>query len=36
MRHLHASDVKFLEAFRDTAAGAGQTVCAVGVPFALR
>jgi hypothetical protein len=31
MRHLHASDVKFLEAFRDTAAGAGQTVCAVGV-----
>ncbi|WP_314508034.1 dynamin family protein [uncultured Microbacterium sp.] len=31
MRHLHASDVKFLEAFRDTAAGAGQAVCAVGV-----
>ena len=31
MRHLHASDVKFLEAFRDTAAGADQTVCAVGV-----
>lgn len=31
MRHLHASDVKFLEAFRDTAAGAGQTICAVGV-----
>ena len=31
MRHLHASDVKFLEAFRDTAAGAAQTVCAVGV-----
>ena len=28
MRHLHASDVKFLEAFRDTAAGAAQTVCA--------
>lgn len=31
MRHLHASDIKFLEAFRDTAAGAAQTVCAVGV-----
>lgn len=31
MRHLHASDVKFLEAFRDTAAGAAQTICAVGV-----
>ena len=31
MRHLHASDVKFLEAFRDTAAGVAQTVCAVGV-----
>ena len=31
MRHLHASDVRFLEAFRDTAAGAAQTVCAVGV-----
>lgn len=31
MRHLHASDVKFLEAFRDTAAGTAQTVCAVGV-----
>lgn len=31
MRHLHGSDVGFLEAFRDTAAGAAQTVCAVGV-----
>jgi hypothetical protein len=31
LRHLHPSDVKFLEAFRDTAAGAAQTVCAVGV-----
>lgn len=31
MRHLHPSDVKFLEAFRDSAAGATQTVCAVGV-----
>jgi ribosome biogenesis GTPase A len=31
MRHLHGSDVRFLEAFRDTAAGAAQTVCAVGV-----
>lgn len=31
MRHLHASDVAFLEAFRDTAPGGGQTVCAVGV-----
>jgi hypothetical protein len=31
MRHLHASDVKFLEAFRDTAAGVAQTICAVGV-----
>ncbi|MFC9559782.1 dynamin family protein [Agromyces sp. NPDC056965] len=31
MRHLHASDIKFLEAFRDTAAGAAQTICAVGV-----
>lgn len=31
MRHLHASDIKFLEAFRDTAAGAAQSVCAVGV-----
>jgi hypothetical protein len=31
MRHLHASDVKFLEAFRDTAAGTAETICAVGV-----
>lgn len=31
MRHLHASDVKFLESFRDTAAGASQTVNAVAV-----
>ncbi|UNK72602.1 50S ribosome-binding GTPase [Microbacterium sp. H1-D42] len=31
MRHLHGSDVKFLEAFRDTAAGAAQSVCAVAV-----
>ena len=31
MRHLHGADVRFLEAFRDTAAGASQTVCAVGV-----
>jgi len=31
MRHMHASDLKFLEAFRDTAAGVAQTVCAVGV-----
>jgi hypothetical protein len=31
LRHLHASDVKFLEAFRDTAAGVSQTVNAVGV-----
>jgi hypothetical protein len=31
MRHLHGSDVRFLEAFRDTAAGASRTVCAVGV-----
>ena len=31
MRHLHPSDVKFLEAFRDSAAGATRTVCAVGV-----
>ncbi len=30
MRHLHASDVAFLEAFRDTGTGVGQTVCAVG------
>ncbi|MEJ1089304.1 GTPase [Microbacterium sp. Mu-80] len=31
MRHLHGSDVKFLEAFRDTAAGAAQSVAAVAV-----
>ena len=31
MRHLHGSDVKFLESFRDTAAGAAQSVCAVAV-----
>ncbi|WP_426184641.1 dynamin family protein [Microbacterium sp. TWP3-1-2b2] len=31
LRHLHGSDVKFLEAFHDNAAGAAQTVCAVGV-----
>lgn len=31
MRHLHGSDMKFLEAFRDTAAGAAQSVCAVAV-----
>jgi len=31
MRHLHSSDMKFLEAFRDTAAGAAQSVCAVAV-----
>lgn len=31
MRHVHGADVHFLEAFRDTAAGAGQTVCAVSV-----
>lgn len=31
LRHLHASDVKFLEAFRDTAAGVSQTVNAVAV-----
>lgn len=31
MRHLHGADVHFLEAFRDTAAGAAQSVCAVGV-----
>ncbi|REJ05316.1 GTP-binding protein [Microbacterium bovistercoris] len=31
MRHLHGSDLKFLEAFRDTAAGAAQSVCAVAV-----
>ncbi|GAA3632921.1 50S ribosome-binding GTPase [Microbacterium awajiense] len=31
MRHLHASDVRFLESFRDTAVGSARTVCAVGV-----
>lgn len=31
MRHLHSSDVRFLEAFRDTAAGATQSVCTVAV-----
>ena len=31
MRHLHVSDVRFLESFRDTAAGASQTVNAVAV-----
>lgn len=31
MRHMHASDLKFLESFRDTAAGASQTVNAVAV-----
>ncbi|OAN42128.1 dynamin family protein [Microbacterium sp. H83] len=31
LRHLHGSDIKFLRAFQDTAAGAAQTVCAVGV-----
>ena len=31
MRHLHASDLKFLESFRDTAAGASHTVNAVAV-----
>lgn len=31
MRHLHASDLKFLESFRDTAMGASQTVNAVAV-----
>ena len=31
LRHLHGSDVKFLRAFQDTAAGIAQTVCAVGV-----
>ena len=31
LRHLHASDVKFLEAFRDTAAGVSQTVNAVAL-----
>src|SRR5690606_12087918 len=31
IRHLHPSDVNFLEAFRDTAAGVWQTICAMGV-----
>jgi len=31
LRHLHASDLRFLEAFRDTAAGASQTVNALAV-----
>lgn len=31
LRHLHPSDMRFLEAFRDTAAGPSQTVNAVGV-----
>jgi hypothetical protein len=31
VRHLHASDLKFLEAFRDTAAGPSQTVNALAV-----
>lgn len=31
MRHLHSSDVRFLEAFRDTAAGPSRTVNAVAV-----
>jgi len=31
LRHVHSSDVSFLEAFRDTAAGASQTVNAVAV-----
>ena len=31
LRHLHGSDVKFLQAFHDTSAGAAQTVCAVSV-----
>lgn len=31
MRHLHPSDLGFLEAFRDTAAGAARTVNAIGV-----
>ncbi|WP_313355756.1 GTPase [Microbacterium sp.] len=31
MRHLHGSDVRFLQAFRDTAAGAGASVCALAV-----
>lgn len=31
LRHVHASDVRFLEEFRDTAAGASQTVNALAV-----
>ena len=31
MRHLHASDLKFLESFRDTAVGMSETVNAVSV-----
>ncbi|HWI31681.1 MAG TPA: dynamin family protein [Microbacterium sp.] len=31
LRHIHAADVKFLQAFRDTAAGASETVNAVAV-----
>ncbi|BDV31932.1 dynamin family protein [Microbacterium terricola] len=31
LRHIHGSDVRFLEAFRDTAAGASQTVNAVAL-----
>ncbi|MCU4671228.1 dynamin family protein [Microbacterium fluvii] len=31
LRHLHATDVRFLEAFRDTAAGQARTVNAVAV-----
>jgi hypothetical protein len=31
MRHIHASDLTFLESFRDTAAGRSQTVNAVAV-----
>lgn len=31
LRHLHGSDIKFLRAFQDSAAGAARTVCAVGV-----
>lgn len=31
LRHIHESDVRFLEAFRDTAAGASQTVNAVAL-----
>jgi hypothetical protein len=31
LRHIHAADVRFLEAFRDTAAGSSATVNALGV-----